>query len=454
MGCLLEAFYTHLVPAAPHPSGRAARHPLTWHFAQLPLVSKATPAGWWQAPQEVLAVSAVLCITAFQFNGALASCGQFAGWQVLHSSLARLACAVWSYVTLPFLALNTSLVGGFLSWATMDVNATMAKSRKPAKTFRMTVIIRGRRPKCHGHPSACNAFFMRPPLVPVPRLPVECNLGGHSRRRSLSCSPRRYSTGCSNCCPLPQGICRLDGRISSRLSCLSSEQFLVQPANLYAPWIGLPGCHEAPPGGMLPRFPGMHSCSCVAASAKLRNETLWLRPHCCAGGRGPACRAAHPTHPTLHHQSRPHCADRERRADRRPTEARRPAFQCGQRHCGGHQRSQSRRRRPRDAGRRTPVAGRRSGWRRQARRTRLPDRSRQWPDAHRHHRLWRSGGHTALARQVSRAHRHEILHTLRGPVMGIRGHRLAHLLRQAQRHRYLRQTPPRSLPDRKSTRLN
>src|SRR5450759_1875630 len=92
-------------------------------------------------------------MAAFQFNGALASCGQFAGWQVLHSFLTRLACAVWSYVTLPFLALNTSLVGGFLSCATMDVNATMAKSRKPAKTFRMTAIIRGRSPKCHGHPA-------------------------------------------------------------------------------------------------------------------------------------------------------------------------------------------------------------------------------------------------------------------------------------------------------------
>src|ERR1039458_9563592 len=136
------------------PSGRAAHYSFfsaafTWHFTQLPLVSKAVPAGWWQAPQEVLAVSAVLCMAALKFNGALASCGQFAGWQVLHSFLARLACAVWSYVTLPFLALNTSLVGGFLSWATMDVNATMAKSRKPAKTFRMTAIIRGRRPECH-----------------------------------------------------------------------------------------------------------------------------------------------------------------------------------------------------------------------------------------------------------------------------------------------------------------
>src|ERR1035441_1749736 len=82
---------------------------------------------------------------------------------------------------------------------------------------------------------------MRPPLVPVPRLPLECNLCGHSRRRSLSCSPRRYSTGCSNRCPLPQGICRVDVCISSCLSCLPFEQFPVQPANLYAPWIGPPG---------------------------------------------------------------------------------------------------------------------------------------------------------------------------------------------------------------------
>src|ERR1019366_10738837 len=86
--------------------------------------------------------------------------------------------------------------------------------------------------------------FMRPPLVPVPRLPVECNLRGHSRRKSLSCSPRRYSTGCSNRCPLPQGICRLDVCISSCLSCLPFEQFPVQPANLYAPWIGLPGARR------------------------------------------------------------------------------------------------------------------------------------------------------------------------------------------------------------------
>src|ERR1019366_7524707 len=113
-----------------------ARHALMWHFVvQLPLVSKAAPPAWWHAPQDVLAVSAVLCIAAFQFNGAFASCGQFAGWQVLHSFFSRLACAVWSYVTLPFLAANTSLVGAFLSWATMDVNATMAKSRKPASTF-------------------------------------------------------------------------------------------------------------------------------------------------------------------------------------------------------------------------------------------------------------------------------------------------------------------------------
>src|ERR1017187_5143676 len=92
----------------------------------------------------------------------------------------------------------------------------------------------------------CNALFMRPPLVPVPRLPEGGNLCGHSRRKSLSCSPRRYSTGCSSRCPLPQGICRLDVCISSCLSCLPFEQFPVQPANLYAPWIGLPGCHEAP----------------------------------------------------------------------------------------------------------------------------------------------------------------------------------------------------------------
>src|ERR1035441_4368953 len=91
-------------------------------------------------------------------------------------------------------------------------------------------------------------LFMRPPLVPVPRLPEGCNLCGHSRRRSLSCSPRRYSTGCNNRYPQPQGTCKPDGRISSCLSCLPYEQFPRQPANLYAPWIGLPGCHEAPPG--------------------------------------------------------------------------------------------------------------------------------------------------------------------------------------------------------------
>src|ERR1035438_7925622 len=102
--CLLEAFYTHFAPAArlspgcrrvtPFPR-LPARHALMWHFVvQLPLVSKAAPPAWWHAPQDVLAVSAVLCIAAFQFNGAFASCGQFAGWQVLHSFFSRLACAV------------------------------------------------------------------------------------------------------------------------------------------------------------------------------------------------------------------------------------------------------------------------------------------------------------------------------------------------------------------------
>src|ERR1039458_8180954 len=106
---------------------------------------------------------------------------------------------------------------------------------------------------------------MRPPLVPVPRLPLECNLCGHSRRRSLSCSPRRYSTGCSNRCPLPQGICRVDVCISSCLSCLPFEQFPVQPANLYDPLIGIPRAKRGallarpPSWGILPRFPSMRS---------------------------------------------------------------------------------------------------------------------------------------------------------------------------------------------------
>src|SRR5450759_4334232 len=145
---------------------------------------------------------------------------------------------------------------------------------------------------------------MRPPLVPVPRLPEDCNLCGHNRRRSLSCFPRRYSTGRSNCYHLPRGICMPDERISSCLSCLPSEQFPVQPANLYAPWIGLPGGVVPVPlwaapllGACFPGFPVCVRCLCVAVSGKLRNETHSLRPHSRSGRRGSRRCAAHPTHP-------------------------------------------------------------------------------------------------------------------------------------------------------------
>jgi len=67
--------------------------PLTWHFAQLPLVSNAGPAGLWQAPQEVLAASAGLCRPVLKSRGALESCLNSLSWHVLQSALARFTCA-------------------------------------------------------------------------------------------------------------------------------------------------------------------------------------------------------------------------------------------------------------------------------------------------------------------------------------------------------------------------
>jgi hypothetical protein len=117
----------------------------TWHLdVQFPFVSNAAPPARWHDPQEVFAASAVLCMFAFQFRGAFASCGHSAGWQTLHSSFSRLECAAWSYVTLPFFAAKTIFGGGagaFFSWATMAVSPIRQNMMGYAIQFRMACII-------------------------------------------------------------------------------------------------------------------------------------------------------------------------------------------------------------------------------------------------------------------------------------------------------------------------